>query len=29
VLRRLPAGTRVETLFDAMLKSTIIRPAGA
>ena len=29
VLRRLPAGTSVETLFDAMLKSAVIRPPGA
>jgi AcrR family transcriptional regulator len=29
VLRRLPAGTSVKTLFDAMLKSTFIRPPGA
>jgi hypothetical protein len=29
VLRRLPAGTSVETLFDAMLKSTVMRPPGA
>jgi AcrR family transcriptional regulator len=29
VLRRLPAGTSAKTLFDAMLKSTVIRPLGA
>src|ERR1700744_5625866 len=29
VMRRLPAGTSVETLFDAMLKSTVVRPPGA
>jgi AcrR family transcriptional regulator len=27
-LRRLPAGTNIETLFDAMLKSTVTRPGG-
>ena len=29
ILRRLPEGTTVETLLDAMLKSAIGRPAGA
>jgi hypothetical protein len=29
ILRRLPEGTTVENLLDAMLKSTIGRPPGA
>jgi AcrR family transcriptional regulator len=29
VLERIPGGTSVETLFEAMLKSTVIRPPGA
>jgi hypothetical protein len=29
VLRRLPEGISVETLLDAMLKSTIGKPPGA
>jgi AcrR family transcriptional regulator len=28
ILRRLPAGTDVETLLEAMLKSTVVRPPG-
>ncbi|MDO9560963.1 MAG: TetR/AcrR family transcriptional regulator [Bradyrhizobium sp.] len=28
ILRRLPAGTNVETLLDAMLRSTVARPPG-
>ena len=29
ILRRLPKGTDAETLLDAMLKSTVVRPPGA
>jgi AcrR family transcriptional regulator len=29
ILRRLPAGTDVETLLEAMLKSTVVRPPGS
>ncbi len=29
ILRRLPQGTDAETLLDAMLKSTVVRPPGA
>jgi AcrR family transcriptional regulator len=29
ILRRLPEGTSVETLLEAMLKSTIVRPPGS
>jgi hypothetical protein len=28
ILRRLPDGTTTETLFDAMLKSTVVRPGA-
>jgi hypothetical protein len=28
ILRRLPEGTSAETLLDAMLRATIVRPAG-
>jgi hypothetical protein len=28
ILRRLPKGTTVEALLEAMLKATLFRPAG-
>jgi hypothetical protein len=28
ILRRLPAGTKVDQLLDAMLRSTVPRPGG-
>src|ERR1019366_6588633 len=29
ILRRLPEGTDAETLLDAMLRATVVRPAGS